>query len=67
MKGSTLYGKKLPGLQCEGYEDMGDGKSKSSPFQNIGKTINEKVKKSRKEKVKKIKTASRKTLSRENL
>ena len=33
MKGSTLYGKKLPGLQCDGYENMKDGKSKSSPFQ----------------------------------
>ncbi len=35
MKGSTLYGKKLPGLQCDGYENMKDGKSKSSPFQNL--------------------------------
>ena len=35
MKGSTLYGKKLPGLQCDGYGNMKDGKSKSSPFQQL--------------------------------
>ena len=39
MKGSKLYGKKLPGLQCDGYENMEDGKSKSSPFQGKLKDI----------------------------